>query len=206
MSWAVPNTCPCIAASTSRFVAPACNFSGASSAYSLKKYRCAGPGGGHGPPYPGRRKSVRPCRAPPRDAGASLLSTFSASCVVAAGRSYSTQCTQVPAGASGSSAISATVTVPGGAPLQPSGGDTSAPSHVYLLGMVAPSLKAGLESENAIPEHKSQTRGRELHPGLTGRDEVAVTLRPRPACILSRSTALQVETRCGDCQQTVRPS
>src|SRR2546427_4798671 len=153
----------------------------------LKKYRCAGPGGGHGPPYPGRRKSVRPCRAPPRDAGASRLSTFSASCVVAAGRSYSTQCTQVPAGASGSSAISAKVTVPGGAPLQLSDGDTSAPSHVYLPGMVAPSLKAGLESENAIPEHKSQTRGRELHPGLTGRDEVAVTLRPRPAAFYPAS-------------------
>src|SRR5439155_27313309 len=76
MSWAVPNTCPCIAASTSRFVAPACNFSGASSAYSLKKYRCAGPGGGHGPPYPGRRKSVRPWSAPPRSGSVSVLGTF----------------------------------------------------------------------------------------------------------------------------------
>src|SRR6184192_4917305 len=198
MSWAVPKTWPCMAASTSRFVAPAFNLSDASSAYSLKKYRCAGPGGGHGPPYPVRRKSLRPCSAPLNPAGASLFATFSGSCDVAAGRSYRTQCTQVPAGASGSSAMSANAAVPGGAPLQLSGGDTSAPSHVYLPGMAAPSLKAALESENAIPEHKSQTRGRELHPGLVGRDEVAVTLRPRPACILSRSTALQVETRCED--------
>src|SRR5439155_19242525 len=30
-------------------------------------------------------------------------------------------------------------------------------------------------------------RGRELHPGLTGRDEVAVTLRPRPAAFYPAS-------------------
>src|SRR5438876_595278 len=100
-----------------------------------------------------------------RDAGESLFSTFSASCMVAAGRSNSTQCTQVPAGASGSSAISAKVTVPGGAPLQPSGGDTSAPSHVYLLGIVAPSLKAALESENVIPEHKAKPGAVNCTPG-----------------------------------------
>src|SRR5438045_7936457 len=154
-----------MAISTSRFVAPAFNFSGVSSAYSLKKYRCAGPGGGHGPPYPTRRKSLRPCRAPANPAGASLFSTFSRSSVVADRRSYSTQCTQVPAGASGSSAISAKAAVLGGAPLQRSGGDTSEPSHVYLPGIAAPSLKAALESENAIPEHKAKPGPVNCTPG-----------------------------------------
>src|SRR5438093_1030812 len=68
----------------------------------------------------------------------------------APGRLYNTQWTQVPAGASGSSAMSAKVPVPAGALLQASGGDTSAPSHVCLMGIAAPSLKAVLESENAM--------------------------------------------------------
>src|SRR2546429_7507349 len=75
---------------------------------------------------------------------------FSGSSAVAAGRLYSTQWTHVPAGASGSSAISAKLTVPAGAPLQASGGETSAPSHVYLAGTAAPSAKAVPGSEDAL--------------------------------------------------------
>src|SRR5207237_3104414 len=75
---------------------------------------------------------------------------FSGSSAVAAGRLYSTQWTHVPAGASGSSAISAKLTVPAGAPLQASGGETSAPSHVYLTGTADPSVKAVLVSENSM--------------------------------------------------------
>src|SRR2546430_14610604 len=103
---------------------------------------------------------------------------FSGSSAVAAGRLYSTQCTHVPAGASGSSAISAKLTVPAGAPLQASGGETSAPSHVYLEGTADPSVKAVLVSENAMAVDtrmgdswftQKPNPGQELLPGLTGR-------------------------------------
>src|SRR5256884_9685899 len=75
---------------------------------------------------------------------------FSGSSAVAAGRLYITQWTHVPAGASGSSAISAKLTVPSGAPLQARGGETSAPSQVCLAGMADASVKAVLVSENVM--------------------------------------------------------
>jgi hypothetical protein len=60
------------------------------------------------------------------------------------GRLKSTQCTQVPTGASGSSQISAYAFVPSGTSVHSRGGETSMPSQVYLLGMNAPSSKAEL--------------------------------------------------------------
>lgn len=61
-----------------------------------------------------------------------------------------TQCTNVPAGASGSSTIRAKDRVPVGAPLQASGGEIPFPLHVYDEGMGWPAAKAGLESESVI--------------------------------------------------------
>src|SRR5437763_11682845 len=89
------------------------------------------------------------------------------------GRLYRTQSTHVPAGASGSSTRSAKLTVPAGAPLQTSGGETSAPSHVYLAGTAEPSVKAGLVSAKAMLLQDSGGRrraekpnpGREWPPG-----------------------------------------
>src|SRR5438067_13805408 len=64
------------------------------------------------------------------------------------GRSYSTQCTQVPRGASGSSAISAKLLVLAGAPPQLSLGDLSSPWQVNSCGIWPPGWKASLFSVN----------------------------------------------------------
>src|SRR5690348_5268307 len=122
-----------MARSTSAFFAPAFRLSLPSSAYSLKKYRCGFPGGGHGPPYPIFPKSFVPCRAPL--SSDSLFGTPSGRFCVSAGKLNSTQCTHVPAGASGSSAINATLFVPAGGLLQCSSGERSSASHVYCLGI-----------------------------------------------------------------------
>src|SRR6266576_7200118 len=95
------------------------------------------------------RKSFRPWRAPSKSSD-STLAMFSGSSETRAGRLYSTQWTQLPAGASGSSTMRAKPRVPAGAPLQVSAGDTSTPSHVYLAGMAAPSPNAALASVNAM--------------------------------------------------------
>src|SRR5208282_4934359 len=55
-----------------------------------------------------------------------------------------TQCTQVPTGASGSSAMSAKLLVFAGAFVHASGGETSLPSQVYFAGMGWPSANAAL--------------------------------------------------------------
>src|SRR2546422_10500560 len=101
---------------------------------------------------------------------------FSGSSETSAGRLYSTQWTHVPPGASGSSAMSATLRVPAGAPLQVSGGDTSTPSHAYLARVGGPSFKAALVRMNAVgsgtqrrrPPEKPHPRHQQL-PRLTGR-------------------------------------
>lgn len=58
--------------------------------------------------------------------------------------SYSTQWTNVPDGASGSSIRSATARVAAGAPLHASGGEVLAPSQLNSAGIDAPSAKAVL--------------------------------------------------------------
>src|SRR3990172_6494555 len=63
---------------------------------------------------------------------------------VSPGRSYRTQWLKVPTGASGSSIIRVKLFAAVGAPSHESGGERSAPSQVYGLGMVPPSLKAVL--------------------------------------------------------------
>src|SRR5262249_37665409 len=72
----------------------------------------------------------------------------SGSSLTFAGRSYSTQCTQVPAGASGSSQIKARLLAPFGMPLHLSGGETSSPSQVCFVGIDSPSLNAELVSSS----------------------------------------------------------
>ena len=57
---------------------------------------------------------------------------------------YTTQCTQVPCGASGSSQINAKVFVPAGLSDHSRGGEISRLSQVYLAGIVSPSLNAEL--------------------------------------------------------------
>jgi hypothetical protein len=59
---------------------------------------------------------------------------------------HATQCTQVPIGASGSSAMSARLLAPAGTSDQLKGGDTSGPSHVYFLGIISPAVNAELFS------------------------------------------------------------
>src|SRR6266568_558976 len=95
--------------------------------------------------------------APPSSGGASVLATFSGSRAADPGRLYSTQCTQVPAGASGSSAMRAKAAVPAGAPLQASDGETSTPSQVCFTGIAVPCRNAVLVSENAMRSSPSRT-------------------------------------------------
>src|SRR5215218_2432441 len=66
----------------------------------------------------------------------------------------------MPLGASGSSTIIASDTVPSGTPLQASGGETSSPSHVYLRGIGCPCWNAELVSSNSStrPFYRTATR------------------------------------------------
>src|SRR5574338_908244 len=59
---------------------------------------------------------------------------------------YRTQCTQVPAGASGSSTIKAKDCVPAGGSPQLRSGDTFLPTHEYLAGIDCPFVNALLLS------------------------------------------------------------
>src|SRR4029077_19104562 len=158
-----------MARSRSAFVAPDLRFSLVSSAYSLKKYRCGLPGGGHGPPYPIFPKSFRPCRAPL--ASCSCLGTRSGSSLASAGRSYKTQCTHVPAGASGSSMMRAKLPVFADGSCHSNFGETSCVSHVNFLGIVSPSEKSGLVMciamappvvcEKSFPENNAQMQSKQ---------------------------------------------
>ena len=56
----------------------------------------------------------------------------------------------MPAGASGSSQMSASEVALAGTSLQRMGGDTSRPSHVYCFGIGLPGSKAGLDSMKAM--------------------------------------------------------
>src|SRR5207302_10861609 len=111
-------------------------------AYTLKKYRCGLPRGGAGPPYPTYPKSFAPCRLPSLRSGSA--GTASGSPRAVGGRSYSTQWTQVPRGASGSSQITTRLLVPGGGADQASGGDISMPSPVKCRGIGSPGRNAEL--------------------------------------------------------------
>jgi hypothetical protein len=56
----------------------------------------------------------------------------------------------VPAGASGSSQISARLFAESGTPLHFSGGELFSPSHVFFVGIDSPSLKAVLDISSVI--------------------------------------------------------
>src|SRR5262249_536067 len=97
------------------------------------------------------RKLFVPCTK----AFASALSPAapSAISVTTGGMPKTTQCTQVPAGASGSSQISARLLVPLGGWLHFKGGETFLPSPVYCFGIGCPLRNAGLVTSNfmALP-------------------------------------------------------
>src|SRR5579862_9207004 len=62
-----------------------------------------------------------------------------------------TQCTQVPAGASGSSMIIAKLLVFAGAPFHVNAGEMSAPLQLYCSGMAAPAAKLEIVTVMAPP-------------------------------------------------------
>src|ERR1019366_7959113 len=93
---------------------------------------------------------LRPCRVP--SPNWSCFATASGSSCALAGRFHSTQCPQVPAGASGSSMISAKLTVRAGASLHSSAGEKSASSQVCFFGITAPGANAELFSTSDIDE------------------------------------------------------
>src|SRR5712692_11391532 len=88
------------------------------------------------------RKSVVPCFIP--FGNVSRFGTFSSRLGTVAGMFHATQCTQVPLGASGSSAMSAKLLVLAGMADQLKGGDMSEPSHVYFGGITPPVSHAEL--------------------------------------------------------------
>src|SRR5690349_5641050 len=73
-----------------------------------------------------------------------LVSAFSCKLVVPEGMLYTTQCTHVPPGASGSSAMSAYDCVPEGALLQARAGEMLLPLQLYFTGMDCPFANASL--------------------------------------------------------------
>src|ERR1043166_1035313 len=68
--------------------------------------------------------------------------------MLSAGKLYKTQCAHVPPGASGSSAMIASVFADFGTSVHSNGGETFTPSQVYWRGMRWPSLKAALVIAN----------------------------------------------------------
>src|SRR3990170_2319321 len=64
--------------------------------------------------------------------------------------SYSTQCVNVPPGASGSSMTSANAFVSAGGPLHDSGGETFSPSQVKRAGIASSLPNASLVTENTV--------------------------------------------------------
>src|SRR6266536_5206136 len=73
-----------------------------------------------------------------------LVSAFSCRVFVFGGMLYNTQCTHVPAGASGSSTMRAKDWVPAGEPLHVSAGELFLPVQVYFAGMDCPLANASL--------------------------------------------------------------
>src|SRR6185369_11013024 len=73
-----------------------------------------------------------------------LVSAFSCRLVVPEGMLYTTQCTHVPPGASGSSAMRAYDCVPEGVLLQARAGEMLLPLQLYFTGMDCPFANASL--------------------------------------------------------------
>src|SRR5271156_4541647 len=114
-----------------------------------------------------------PCRAP--FSSVSPLAVPASRRCVRAGRSYSTQWTQSPDGASGSSTTTAIVWVFLGTPVHPSGGDWSAPVQVYAAGIVAPAAKAELFRWSDWADALDSDRARNVSaasPTARTRDEI----------------------------------
>src|SRR6187200_381411 len=96
-----------------------------------------------------------------------------------AGRFQISQCTQVPLGASGSSAMRAKLRVPVGTPVQANGSDWFLPSQVNTVGTAAPSVSAELVSRNPLLPDASReaVMVSKLHPLLPPRHVSKVTGR-----------------------------
>src|SRR5262249_33597814 len=95
--------------------------------------------GGHGPLYPMAPALFFACRAPE--------GTLPSPTPVTAGSMLNTtQCTNVPPCASGSSTTSASAFALSGTPSHAIGGDTPLPSHVYICGTRVPFAKAALDT------------------------------------------------------------
>src|SRR5262249_48836912 len=92
----------------------------------------------------GRRGAAVPKLAEVVLAIGAPLSTASGSPLRSGGIPTSTQCTQVPTGASGSSTIRTKLFVCAGAPVQSSAGERSGPSAVNRAGIASPLANAGL--------------------------------------------------------------
>src|SRR2546422_7340622 len=101
------------------------------------------------------RKSVVPCFIP--FGSESFFGTPSSRPRASGGMFHATQCTQVPIGASGSSAMSARLLALAGMSDQLRGGDTSGPSHVYFFGIIPPASKAELFSFIGLPPCDART-------------------------------------------------
>src|SRR6266496_1596045 len=95
------------------------------------------------------RKSVVPCFIP--FGSVSRFGTPSGRSCTVAGMFHATQCTQVPRGASGSSAMSAKLLALAGTADQLKGGDRSEPSHVYVGGIISPASNAELFRSITLP-------------------------------------------------------
>src|SRR5581483_12479221 len=107
-----------------------------------------------------RPKSFFPCRAPLGN-DSWLAGTPSDNDVARTGMFQINQCVQVPAGASGSSAISASVRAWPGTSLQLKAGEMFSPAQVYLRGISPPFGNALDFTANAT----SQTSlSRSIHP------------------------------------------
>src|SRR5205823_7160951 len=88
------------------------------------------------------------------------------------GRSYATQCTQLPDGASGSSTIKAKLWVLDGASIQESAGEMSEPWQENWAGIFPSASKAGLFSANPAGDARA-ARGRADGPAASERDPFA---------------------------------
>src|SRR5438552_16443887 len=111
----------------------------------------------------------------------SRLGTCASRTRAVAGMFHATQWTQVPMGASGSSAISAKLFAPLGTSDQLKGGDTSCPSQVYDLGIIPPASNAKLFSSIDQPPLRSRSpRPMKQWPSMTSQP-TDLNQRARPS-------------------------
>ncbi len=128
--------------------------------------------------------SLEPCRV--EFSRATVVGCAAFSDRVPDGMLYTDQCLKMEPGASGSSTIIASERVPSGTSDQRSGGDLSSPSHVYSIGIGAPSSNAG--DENSI----------DLIAELSGSNSISLESSLAQAIAITESrTSATAEIRSG---------